>query len=168
MANIYQLNAALESFIEACESGEIPEEAINDTLESLEGEIDMKLDDIACACKNIEALIEDIKAEECKLEERRKRKEKQLERLKEYMKSAMLASGRSSLETARNKITFRTSRAIKVCDVPEFIKWAKDYAPQLVSVTTTEKPSLTEIKAAWGRYDMPGVTVEERKNIQIK
>ena len=87
MANIYQLTAALESFIEACEAGEIPEEAINDTLESLEGEIDMKLDDIACACKNLEATICAINAEEEKLEERRKSKERQLARLKEYMKS---------------------------------------------------------------------------------
>lgn len=168
MANIFQLNDELERFMEMVDEGEIPEEAIADTLEGLEGEIDAKLDDIACACKNLEALINDIKREEDALKERRKSRERRLERLREYMTSAMILSGREKLETGRNKISFRTSKGVKIANTDEFIAWAKVNAPSLLTVTVSEKPALTEIKSALGQMDIPGVCLEERKNIQIK
>ena len=54
----------------------LKEDAIADTLESIEGEFEDKADNIACLIKTFDAEVEAIKAEEKNLKERRERKEK--------------------------------------------------------------------------------------------
>ena len=49
--NLYEISADYQRFQEQVESGEIPEEAIADTLEAIEGNFDDKVDSIACIIK---------------------------------------------------------------------------------------------------------------------
>ena len=46
---LYELMNGYKDFLMAVENGDIPEEAIADTLESIEASIDDKIDNTACA-----------------------------------------------------------------------------------------------------------------------
>lgn len=165
---LYELASVYENFMEAVDAGDVPEEAITDTLESIEADIDDKVDNIACLLKGMDAEIDAIKAEEARLAERRKAKEKAKERVKEYLSSTLLAMGKTKIETARNKITFRKSEKVTFIDESAFIEWAVANADHLV---TYGKPTVN--KTAVKDYiksgaEVIGVEVVENQNIQIK
>lgn len=165
---LYEIATEYQNFLEAIENGEIPEEAIADTLESIISIFEDKADNIACLIKNMSAEAEAIKAEESKLAERRKAKEKQVDRLKEYLSDTLLASGYTKLETARNKITFRKSESVAVDDEAEFIKWAMGNEDTYL---TYKDPTInkTAVKDALKNgIELNGVRIESKQNLQIK
>ena len=165
---LYEIATEYQNFLEAIENGEIPEEAIADTLESITSILEDKADNIACLIKNMSAEAEAIKAEEAKLAERRKAKEKQVDRLKEYLSDTLLRSGYTKLETARNKITFRKSESVAVDDEAEFIKWAMGNEDAYL---TYKDPTInkTAVKDALKNGTiLNGVHIESKQNLQIK
>ena len=165
---LYEIAVEYQNFLEAIENGDIPEEAIIDTLESITSILEDKADNIACLIKNMSAEAEAIKAEEAKLSERRKAKEKQVDRLKEYLSTTLLASGYTKIETARNKITFRKSESVAVDDEAEFIKWAmgNDDAYLTYKEPTINKTAVKE--ALKNGIELNGVRIESKQNLQIK
>lgn len=165
---LYEIAVEYQNFLEAIENGDIPEEAIIDTLESITSILEDKADNIACLIKNMSAEAEAIKVEEAKLSERRKAKEKQVDRLKEYLSTTLLASGYTKIETARNKITFRKSESVAVDDEAEFIKWAMGNEDAYL---TYKDPTInkTAVKEALKNgIELNGVRIESKQNLQIK
>ena len=165
---LYEIADEYKQFIEAVEAGDIPEDAIADTLESITSLLEDKADNIACLIKNITAEAEAIKAEEKNLSDRRKSKERQIDRLKSYLAYKLINSGCGKLETARNKITFRKSESVKIEDETAFIEWAKANNADLLSF---KEPTInkTAIKDALKvGEEITGVEIEEKQNIQIK
>ena len=96
---LYEIAADYRELLEAIEAGEIPEEAIADTLESITSVLEDKVDNIACFIKNLTAEVDAIKAEEQKLAKRRKTKERQIARVTDYLANTLLASGYTKVET---------------------------------------------------------------------
>ena len=164
--SLYSLAINYELFMAAVENGDIPEEAIADTLEAMTGDIDEKIDNVASAIKNMLAEAEMIKAEEKALAERRKAKERRAEKVSEYLSNMMQMLDRKKYESARHKISFRTSKPVRLTDEAAFIEWAKVNAPE--AVTVTYKPSLSAIKELVGTTNVPFAVIETRQNIQIK
>lgn len=165
---LYEIAAEYKNFIEAVENGEIPDEAIPDTLESITAELDEKADNIACVIKNLAAEVEAIKAEENNLAERRKTKEKRITSLKTYLSEVLQASGYTKVETARNKITFRKSEKVQIEDETSFIEWAKNNNADFI---TYKDPTInkTAVKQAIvDGMEVIGATIETKQNIQIK
>ena len=60
---LYEISSQYNQFLQAVENGDIPIEAVSDTLEAIEGEFEDKADNIACLIKNKEAEMLAIKAE---------------------------------------------------------------------------------------------------------
>ena len=165
---LYEIAADYQRFIEAVENGEIPEEVIADTLESITAELEEKADNIACLIKNMTAEAQAIKAEEKNLADRRKTKENQIERLKTYLSETLQNSGFTKLETARNRISFRKSESVGIEDEAAFIKWAAEHNE---SFLTYKDPTInkTAIKQALADgEEIAGVSIESKQNIQIK
>ena len=52
---LYEIAQDYQIFLEQIEAGEIPEEAVEDTLDSMAGEFREKADQIACVIKNLRA-----------------------------------------------------------------------------------------------------------------
>lgn len=126
---LYEIANEYQQFMESVEAGLIPEEAIADTLECITMALDEKADNIACLIKNLNAEALAIKAEEERLTERRKSKEKEADRLTQYLSDILLQSGYKTIETARNKITFRKNPPkVVIDDEKAFIEWATDNA----------------------------------------
>ena len=182
--NLYEISATRRRFFEAIEAGEIPEEAIADTLEGLDGLLDEKLDDCACYYKGLIAEAKEIKAEEEALAVRRKAKEAAAKRFSAYIDSCLrmnLPDGEkpAKRETARNVLSYRASEAVDVPDVESVVKWIHSHDGIEVGGVTVKQDELlnfklpdlskTALKAVLkAGLVIPGVSVKKSLNLQIK
>lgn len=165
---LYEIAQDYKEILEAIEYGIIPEEAIADTLEAIEGEFHEKVDNIASFIKGLKVDIAGLKAEEDALRERRNAKIKKVEYLTEYLSNMLTELDIKQMETVRNKISFRKSSRVTIIGEEEFIEWAKDEAPDLLKFSEPEI-SLAAVKNAIksGRQ-LQGVMIEAYDNIQLK
>lgn len=164
---LYELANDYLALLDAIDNDEIPEEAIADTLESITACIEDKADSIACLLKSLDAACIAIKAEETRLAERRKAKEKAHERIKQYLSETLQRAGLDKIETARNKITFRKSESVEV-DEAAFIEWAQKNRDDLLTYSAP-KVNKTEVKKALkGGAEIVGAELRIKNNIQIK
>lgn len=165
---LYELTNDYLALLNAIDNDEIPEEAIADTLEAITASIEDKADSIACMLKNLDAECKAIKAEEERLAERRKAKEKSHERIKQYLSDTLLQAGLTNIETARNRITFRKSEKVELFDAAAFIEWAQSSRDDLLTYSAP-KANLTAIKAAIkDGAVIVGAELRANQNIQIK
>ena len=160
---LYELTKAYSDFAAAVENGEIPEEAIADTFDMLEGDLDEKIDNTACAIKNLNVEIKGIDDEIKALMARKKSKENSVAFLKDNITRAMQSSGKDRFETARNKITFRKSERLEIYDEEKFV----EAHPEFVSYTP--KISKADVKGAVkSGVEVSGAQLVEAQNSQIK
>ena len=165
---LYEIAADYQRLLEAIDNGDIPEEALTDTLESITALLEDKADNIACIIKQLTAEAEAIKAEEDRLKKRRETKLKRAERLTQYLSDTLQQSGRDKVETARNVITFRkTPLKVVFDDEKRFLLWAAEYAPALLNIKTSI--DRTAVKNAINEgAEIRGAHVESSLNIHIK
>jgi hypothetical protein len=164
---LYELTNDYLSLLEAIDNDEIPEEAIADTLESITACIEEKADSIACALKNLDAECIAIKAEETRLAERRKAKERAYERIKQYLSETLQRAGLDKIETARNKISFRKSESIEI-DEELFIIWARKHRDDLLTYSAPKVNKSEVKKALKSGVEIVGAELRINQNIQIK
>ena len=164
MATLYELSKeyteALNNFSVDEETGEVTFD--KNKIDHIESDLKDKADNIACFIKNLTALSDSIKAEKNALDERLKANDKKIESLKKYITSAMELAQMDRLETARNKITFRTSKKVIISDddaVPE--KYIK-----LEITSKVDKKAIGEALKAGEVVN--GCYLEVNNNIQIK
>lgn len=138
-------------------SGEIVFDA--DNLEDLEIAYADKLEGCGCWVKNEQAEIEALRAEERKLAERRRVKENQVERLKEYMLKSMEATDTSKLETSKVAISTRKSTRLIVDDERKI---------PLQYIKVKQEIDKAAVKKALKSGDVEGAHIEEAVNLQLK
>lgn len=166
MPKLYEIAEDLRRFEAAIEGGEIPPEAIADTLEALDMEADAKIDGICSLAKYYAAFADDIRAEVKILQDRLKSYQNRAERLLEYLSRCLDAMKREGFENARHKISFRKSEGVVISNEAELIKWAKDTCPEIIK--TKEEISVSMVRELMTGREFPFVRIEERKNIQLK
>ena len=93
MAKLYEIVADLQEFIEMNEGLE-DEQAYQDTLEGLQGELDDKVEQWCHAIKNQEGERDAIKAEADRLKAKAASLDKQVERMKRTLQMYMVAANR--------------------------------------------------------------------------
>ena len=163
MKNLYEINRDIENF--DFDIDEETGEVLNaDELDALQMERDTKIENIALYIKNLTALAADIKTEKDNLAERLKSTERKADSLKRYLASALNGE---KFETARCKVSYRKSK--KVILAGEFDDWAKENAPELMTVKTTYTPSLTAVKEAMlDGKEVKYATLIENTNLILK
>jgi hypothetical protein len=126
MATLHEINETRLKFLEQIESGEIPEEAIADTLDALDGEFEDKANDYASYIKSLLSDAQAIKAEADALNERAKAKKHKAEVLTNYLYQSFKMRGKTKLETPQNVLKIRKNPpSVHIDDESEFIKWAQ-------------------------------------------
>ena len=157
--SLYTINQQILDIYETeiDEDGGLTDEAFQ-KLQALNLSRDVKIENCALLIKEWFAEAAKIKDEADKLTDRRRILERKAERLKAYLASQMPGE---KFEAPRVAISWRKSEAVKILDealiAPCF--W-KTPAPQLdkMSIKATIKSG----------KDVPGATLEEKQNIQIK
>lgn len=162
---LYEISKEYKEFLTAVESGEIPEEAIGDTLDGLSGTFEMKADNTACMIKELLIEAYGMKCEEESLTERRKAKERQAEALKAYLTTAMIETGKRKIETARNKLSFRKSTSLYIEDEAEFAKEHPELCKQEMKISIIKREVSDRIKAG---EVFAGAELKENQKLQIK
>ena len=173
---LYELTDTMARFLAAVEAGEIPDEAIEDTLESIKMPLYDKLDECAAAYKGVLAEAQSIKDEAAKLTARAKAKEAEAARLSGYIDACLRRMAGDGVkpkkwESARSVLSYGTSHPLDVTDKEAAIQVCiKD--PQLhgclkeTHTVDLDKAAVkTAIKAG---AVIPGVTIGTAYNLSIK
>ena len=182
MASLYEISENYKSLLQAIEDGEIPTEAISDTLESAEGEFTEKVDNTACFIKNLSAESDALDAEIKKLQERKKAKDLKISSFKKYLFDALLMAGykpynketdgknkHNKFETVRNAITVGLNPvSVRIDDEEKFIEYAKLNNENLITYgkPTISKTNVKELLEA--KIEVPYCSLQQGTKITIK
>lgn len=95
---LFQISDMYREAVDKLSDMDLPPEAVHDTLEALQGELQIKATNVAAFCRNLESLAESIKFAEEKMCHRRKVIENRVSSIKEYIKTCMESSGITKIE----------------------------------------------------------------------
>jgi hypothetical protein len=138
---------------------DLPEEVIDDTLESLEGEFKDKALAVAAFFLNSDADIAAMKEAEKRIADRRKALEKKAASLKDYLLKNMQRTGITKIECPEFKIGIRNNpESVQIVDEFEIPK-------EFVTIVETVKIDKVAIKKAGG---CPGVELVKTQSLTIK
>jgi hypothetical protein len=144
-------------------SGEIPDEAISDTLEGAIGTIEEKGINVAKYAASLDSTAERIAAEEKRLAARRKAIEARADAMRRYLKDNMQRCGITKITHPLYTITLSGSTPRVVIDdeasIPDF------YVTRKVTQTVDKAEIARSIKAG---EDVPGAHLEETTKLTIR
>lgn len=120
MASLYELTGDYAKFAEYMEQVELePEmqEALEDALNNLGEDIEIKLENYAKIIKNFESDIAGLKAEEERLAKKRKAMENSIKNMKQRMTEAMIRTGKVDIKGELFKFKVQANPPAVVMDV---------------------------------------------------
>lgn len=162
---LYQLADEYAVAVQRLSDLELDDQTIADTLEGLQGALEIKATNVAMFARNLEAAAEQIRQAESAMAARRKAIENRAGRIREYLMVNMEKAGISKIECPYFRIAVRENPPAVVIDMQgeipqEFMKQPEPPPP------SPDKKAIAEaIKA--GR-SVPGAHLERGKRIEIK
>lgn len=153
---LYEIDEGIQELLSEVdpETGELITDY--EALDALLMERETKIENIVLFIKNLSSDVRELKAEEAALAERRKKAEKKVERLREYVSHAL---GGERFQTPRCCVSFRKSTALELGE--GFTEWAKEHADTLLRYKELE-PDKAAIKAALAE----GALIPDAKLVQ--
>lgn len=141
-----------------------------DTLEGIEGEFEMKAENIAAFIKSLKAQSDILKNEETALKKRRDTKDRQIESLKIYLLNQMKAIGRKKIDMPKAVISIRNNApSLVVDDELELINWAEENDMDSFLNYQLPKIKKSEVKKACkDNMNIPYVHMESKESLTIK
>lgn len=140
MPSMYELTTDYKTVLDMALDTEIDPQTIADTLESITAEIEVKAENTAIIMKELDAEAAKLKAEEQRLNARRKVYEKRVESLKQGLFDAMKLTGKTKFKTTLFSFNIQKNGGkipvivdVDTADLPDDL------------VTITEKPNLDAI-----------------------
>jgi hypothetical protein len=100
---------------------DLDEQTIADTLEGLQGDMEVKATNVAMFVRNLESLADQIKAAEAQMSARRKAIETRAERVRTYLLSNMQRTGITKIESPYFVLSVRSNPPKVVIDDPEAV-----------------------------------------------
>lgn len=152
--NLYEIDSAILDCMDL-ETGEVFDV---DRFEELNLERTVKIENICLWIKNLKAEIEALKAEKDAFAKRQKSAENKMESLKKYISGYLEGT---PYESAKVKVSFRKSEVLDITEgaaIP--VEYLKFKEPDVDKVELK--------KALKSGVQIPGVSIIENQNIQIK
>ena len=141
-----------------------------DTLDGLEGEIEEKLESLACYQKELTARAAAISTERKKLELREKREANKAKSIATYLLDIMTRINRRKVETPKAALSVSDGReSVKVADEQALISWAQQNGrDDLLSYKQPEISKKAVKTALSSGEEVPYVSLEKKPSITIK
>ena len=159
MATIYELQGAYAQVQQLIVEGA---EGLEETLESIEGAIEDKLESYAMVIRNIESDVEGLKAEEKRLADRRRVMENGIKRMKGNMQDAMSSTGEKKIKGEKFTFTIQKNPpSLKVLDesiIPK--EFFVEVAPSLDKKAVMERLKANE--------EIPGAQISQGESLRIR
>ncbi|MBQ1573961.1 MAG: siphovirus Gp157 family protein [Clostridiales bacterium] len=158
---LYQMSAAAKELYELLESGEIDEQTVNDTMESIGAS--EKLESYVYVQKSLEAEIAAFKAEIDRMTDRKRSLEKQVERLQQAQIDFMAATGQKSANAGTFKLTMRENKSCEITNESEIpLEFLRE-------VPAKYEPDKNALKAALkSGKEIPGCTLKTSYSVTAK
>lgn len=99
MATLFDLTTDLLNLYEMATEPDLDAEALQDTIDAVEGEIEVKADGYAKVIRQMDGDIATLKAEIDRLSNRKKSIENSKDRIKKSLETAMMATGKTKFKT---------------------------------------------------------------------
>lgn len=99
MSALYELAGQFNELWEMIDDTELDEDVILDTLEAIDGEIEVKADNYAKVIRNMDVEIEGIKSEIERLTKKKRTLENRQKNLKDNLQQAMESTGKKKFKT---------------------------------------------------------------------
>ena len=140
-----------------------------DTLTFIEGEFNEKAENVAVYIKNLNADINEMKAEEKRLKSRRVSAENQVERMKKYLINSIQAIGVKKISMPRARITLRlNAESVVIENEKALIDWAMRHDETILKYQEPE-PKKTDIKELLRMGEkIPFARLERKESVTIK
>lgn len=159
MANLYELQGAYARIQSMIESGE---EGLEDTLESIEGALEEKLESYAMVIRNIESDVEGLEKEEKRLAERRKNMISGIQRMKINMQNAISSTGEKKIQG--EKFTFTVQKNPPSLNIVD----DKAIPDEFVTVETVRNIDKKALLAKAKQEEIPGVEIKQGESLRIR
>jgi hypothetical protein len=140
--NIFDLTDQFLQLQERLEDPDAETDVINDTLEAVEGEIEVKAEGYAKVIRNMEGNIAAIKQEQERLAARKNLLESGIKKLKENLQQAMIATGKRKFKT--DLFTFAIQKNGGKAPVILDVKDTSELPDELVRIK--EEPDMDAIR----------------------
>lgn len=124
---LYELTAEYQQLLDLAEDPDIPEEALADSLEALGMDIEDKADGYAKVIAQLNADAAALKAEIDRLTARKRTIERNVDRMKESLKTAMILTGKTKFKTELFSFGIQKNPPKLVKDVEDYRKYAPEY-----------------------------------------
>ena len=161
---LYQLADEYQQALEVLDDPELPEEAVRDTLEALQGGLVQKGQAVAAFALNLAAEIEALKTHEKRISAKRKTLEAREEWLHGYLKSNMERCSITEIKAIDGTFTAKLGKGRPsvviddeklIPDDSEFVRWRREIDKTAIAAA---------IKAG---KEVPGAHVETRPTLRI-
>lgn len=165
MTALYELAHDYRNAADKLADLDLDPQTIEDTLESLSGDLEVKATNTAMLIRNIEASAAAIKAAEEQMAARRKALENRAARIKDYVLANMMVAGIQKIECPYFKLAVRDNPpAVEVYEpglIPASFMRQPDPPPPAVDKTAIKEA----LKAG---QDVPGCKLTVGKRLEIK
>lgn len=158
---LYAITEQYQRLQEMLETGEVDEQAIKDTLASVEGDLTVKVDNCAAVMRSLELEADAFRYEEVRLAERRKSIEANRERLRRYVQFELESVKVDKVKGSRFYVTIQTNPPKLFVDdetkLPEDF-WVETRAVDKAAVSAALKAG----------QEVPGAHLEQGRSLRVK
>lgn len=182
MPSLYEIDSQIESIVEKFAgafdevTGEIIDEELytnsQKELDNLEIAQNDKIENIACYIKNLSSDISALDNEIKTLSQRKKVKENQLKRIKEYLANFLKFKGIKKIETPKAVVSFRKSEQLEITDEEEAIEWCRHrgFLKNKPEIDKAEVKKYIKELIEEGDEDLcpTEIRIVEKQNLQIR
>lgn len=169
---LYELTDLYVGLLNQIEDGELELEQMESALNVIQGEFNGKAENIVKMIKSLEYSVEAVKSETKRLGDQKKRLERSIESLKNYLLDNMNRTGVAKIKSDLFSISIRNNpESVDVYDETEFIKIAKEHFPDVIKEEVSvkiDKKMVKEILKSDDTLEIPGVKLQRTKGLSIK
>lgn len=161
---LYQMTGRLLALAQLLDDPDVPDEAIRDTIEGIEGEIEVKAEGLLKFVANLDGDLSSIDSEIRRLQARKKVLSNRKEGLREYLRMNMEVTGISRIECSLFLISLAAGRDVVLIN-------QEDELPEkfIVKTTTTRPDKKRILEALMAGEEVPGASLGKSKtSLRIK
>ncbi len=158
---LYDISERYKNLIQLMEDGEVPEDILKESLNSVEEEFEEKANNIAKLVKTEKAEVAVLKEEIKRLTNRAKAKENNSKNLQKYLEENMIMAGKEKFKTTLFSFNIQANaKSLKIIDenlIPEKYKFTE--------VNYLKDAIKNDIKNG---LEVPGVNLVQTRSLRIR